>query len=609
MSAADMGSDGIIGSTITHYRIVDRIGQGGMGVVYKAEDTMLDRTVALKFLPPGMATDESVEKRFILEAKAASSLDHANIAVIHEISRTEDGRLFIAMGYYEGETLEDKIDAGALEIEKAVDYAMQMAKGLVAAHEKGIVHRDIKPGNAIVTPGGDLKILDFGLAKMQDVTMTMDDVSLGTMAYMSPEQARNAPVDHRTDLWAAGVVLYEMLAGQRPFPGAYQAALLYAAANEPHPPVTNHRPEVPEWLSHIVDRLLEKDPESRYQSAEELVRALESGAGVATVSSATQVGPPVTTVQDPALSGQAFDPARFSQIAATGQHPASQMFPAGTLSGEYPSGFPVPPPPGRNRAILWGGGTAVAVLLLAVAAWGLGWLQAGSRVSEITEEQRAEARSLYGTALGLRADRQFSLSRMNLEQALELDSTYSEAWATLSAVDMALQDYDSAIDHAGRAVRLDPESTVGYFNLALGLEGKGRYAEAITIYEKAIDIDPTFVAGYSAWAYRLIEMEREEEALSVLARGLSSAPNSPLTYLLYKNAGKAYLALGKNEEAVGALEESVSLKQGNPEALNLLARAYEAVGLTADARKYWRLYADVETDPAKRRAAEERLKQ
>ena len=208
----------MIDKIISHYRIIEKIGAGGMGVIYKAEDTKLDRTVALKFLPPAFATDPTNKERFIQEAKSASALQHSNICTIHEIGETDDGQMYIAMDYYEGETLQSKIEKGKLKIDEAVDYTIQIAKGLQKAHEKGIVHRDIKPSNIVITSDGEAKILDFGLAKFGgQAKLTKSGSTLGTIAYMSPEQARGDEVDHRSDLWSLGVILFEMVTGELPF--------------------------------------------------------------------------------------------------------------------------------------------------------------------------------------------------------------------------------------------------------------------------------------------------------------------------------------------------------------------------------------------------------
>lgn len=191
-----------------------------MGVVHKARDPRLDRLVAIKVLPPGVTRDDNAKQRFLLEAKAASALDHPNICTIHEIDETPDGQLYLVMAYYDGETLTQKIARGPLGLDEALDVAMQVGEGLARAHAAGIVHRDIKPANLMVTPGGMVKILDFGLAKLAGAeALTQTGTTVGTVAYMSPEQARGQDVDHRSDLWSLGVVLYEMLAGTPPFPG------------------------------------------------------------------------------------------------------------------------------------------------------------------------------------------------------------------------------------------------------------------------------------------------------------------------------------------------------------------------------------------------------
>ena len=210
----------MIGQTVSHYEILGHLGAGGMGVVYKARDLKLDRTVALKFLPPDLTRDPEAKQRFVHEAKTASTLQHANVCVVHDIDETTDGQMFISMEYLEGETLTRKIERGPLPIDEAIDIAIQVAKGLTAAHQHGIVHRDIKPANILITSGGVAKIVDFGLAKLSGRTlMTREGSTLGTAAYMSPEQAHGEPADQRTDIWAMGVVVYEMLTGKHPFAG------------------------------------------------------------------------------------------------------------------------------------------------------------------------------------------------------------------------------------------------------------------------------------------------------------------------------------------------------------------------------------------------------
>jgi serine/threonine protein kinase/Tfp pilus assembly protein PilF len=267
----------MIGTTISHYKILEKLGEGGMGVVYKAKDTKLERHVALKFLPSDFTRDVAAKERFIQEAKAASSLEHTNICNIHEINETEDGQLFIVMACYEGESLKQKIERGPFKLEEALDIAIQVAQGLAKAHEKGIVHRDIKPANVHVTNDGVAKILDFGLAKLGDRSkLTKEGTTLGTAAYMSPEQAQGEEVDSRTDIWSLGIVLFEMITGQIPFKGEYEQAMVYSIINEHPEPMTGLRTGVPMELERITNKALAKNADERYQNVGDLLVDLKN---------------------------------------------------------------------------------------------------------------------------------------------------------------------------------------------------------------------------------------------------------------------------------------------------------------------------------------------
>ncbi|MCH7772591.1 MAG: protein kinase, partial [Bacteroidetes bacterium] len=267
----------MIGKTISHYKILEKLGGGGMGIVYKATDTKLDRTVALKFLPPHMLADKEAEQRFISEAKAASSFDHPNICTIHEIGKTDDDQLFIVMAYYQGETLKKKIERGPFKIEEAIDIVSQVAEGLKRAHKKGIVHRDIKPANIFITNDGIAKILDFGLVKVSTQTqLTVIGTTMGTVGYMSPEQTKGEEVDHRTDIWSLGIILYEMVTGKSPFKGEYDQAIMYSILNENPQPITGLRTGVPMELERIVNKILIKNQEERYQNIADILVDLKN---------------------------------------------------------------------------------------------------------------------------------------------------------------------------------------------------------------------------------------------------------------------------------------------------------------------------------------------
>jgi len=270
----------MIGKTISHYKILEKLAEGGMGVIYKAEDLKLERIVALKFLPPELTRDKKAKERFVHEAKAASALEHRNICNIHEIDEISiEGRnqIFICMAYYEGETLEHKIQRGPLKIDEAIDIAIQISEGLAVAHEAKIIHRDIKPANVIITGRAEVKIIDFGIAKLADrKKLTEAGAALGTLDYMSPEQIRGNQVDHRSDIFTFGAVFYEMVAGQKPFKGEFDHILVYSIVNETPEPVTALRSGVPTELERIIDKALNKSEKERYQHMDEVLVDLKA---------------------------------------------------------------------------------------------------------------------------------------------------------------------------------------------------------------------------------------------------------------------------------------------------------------------------------------------
>ena len=268
----------MIGQTISHYKITEKLGEGGMGVVYKATDTELNRPVALKFLAPHLLRDEEGRKRFRREAQAAAALDHPNICTVYEIGQAED-QSFIAMAFLEGRTLSKRIADGPLKLPEALSIAIQMGEGLEAAHDKGVVHRDIKPDNVMLMKGsrGLVKLMDFGLAQLAESSkLTREGTTLGTPIYMSPEQALGESTDKRSDVWALGVVLYEMVAGRPPFQGEVDQAVIYSIANQQHEPLTAVRTGVPKELERIVDKCLAKQAEERYQHVTDLLVDLQA---------------------------------------------------------------------------------------------------------------------------------------------------------------------------------------------------------------------------------------------------------------------------------------------------------------------------------------------
>jgi serine/threonine protein kinase len=300
----------MIGETVGHYEVEARLGGGGMGVVYRARDKKLGRAVALKFLSAHLVASPKAKERFIAEARAASALDHPAIATIHAIEETKDGELYIVMAFYEGETIAARLARhGAIPVGQSLELALQAAEGLARAHELGIVHRDVKPANLMITPDGRLKVLDFGLAKIEDVRLTDAGTTLGTPAYMSPEQARGSRVDHRTDIWSLGVVLYEMLTGRLPFGGEHREQVLDAVLHaDPAPP--GRWASIPADLDAAVVRALSRAPTARQPTMASFLDELRAvrASRVFTSGADTLVQPAMVTERGSALRARGTSP-------------------------------------------------------------------------------------------------------------------------------------------------------------------------------------------------------------------------------------------------------------------------------------------------------------
>lgn len=269
----------MIGQTVSHYRILEKLGEGGMGVVYKAQDEKLNRPVALKFLPHHVSASEMEKNRFLQEAQAAATLNHPNICVIHDIKEEEGPKgtshQFIVMEFVDGTTLRNKFETEPLKISDAITYGIQIGEALQEAHSKGIVHRDIKADNIMVNSKNQIKVMDFGLAKLKgSLKLTRSSSTVGTLAYMAPEQIQGGEVDLRSDIFSFGVVLFEMVTGRTPFRGEHEAAIVYSIANEEPERLDKYRPDAPQDLQHIISACLEKDPQDRYQSMGEIIREL-----------------------------------------------------------------------------------------------------------------------------------------------------------------------------------------------------------------------------------------------------------------------------------------------------------------------------------------------
>ncbi len=609
----------MIGTTVSHYSILERLGGGGMGVVYKAEDTKLKRHVALKFLPPQLTADPEAKERFIQEARSASAVDHPNVCTVHEIDETADGQVFICMAYVEGESLRARLARGPLEVEEALNIARQVAEGLAQAHLRGVVHRDIKPANLMLTGDGAVKIVDFGLATLAgQARITRTGQVAGTAAYMSPEQARGAAVDARSDLWSLGVVLYEMLTGKLPFPGDSEHGVLVAIAHDDFPPLESLRPGLPPQLAATVTRCLLKDPADRYRSAGELLADLEKVRRSLSLSSApTLTGvPPVSAVRRRTVAIAAAAGVAAAAVALFALVPAAReaVRGVGRMWGTRQQHMAVLPftnvgDDPANRAfcdglteILTSQLTQVETLRGAVSVVP----QSELRVRGIRAP--SDARRIFGTNLALTGSVQ--RGRNGLRLALNLVDTEKSRQLRSRVIDEPLSNLTAVEDQALVAVmgmlelELRPEART---KLRAGgtadSEAQDQYVHAlgalhnslgppdpvlaIAALKRAVALDPSFALAQAALGEAYLVLYRNgkdprsvDEAVAacrIAARLDRSLPQVQVTL------GLIGMATGKYEDAVTSFKRAIELSPTDAEALAELGRAYAKLQRTSEA--------------------------
>lgn len=606
-----------------------------MGAVYKAEDTKLKRIVALKFLPPELTPDEDAKERFIHEAQAASALDHPNICNIHEINQTDEGQMFIAMACYEGETLKVRIAKGEIRIEGALQIAIQVAQGLQQAHEKGIVHRDIKPANIVVTKDGVAKILDFGLAKLAgQAKLTKTGSTLGTAAYMSPEQAKGEEVDQRTDIWSLGVVFYELLSGRLPFRGEHEAALLYSIVHESPVPITTYRADVPAPLTLIISKALEKERTERYQSARELVDDLNKAAATPVAVPKQEKSIVVLPFVDmsPQKDQEYFCDgiaeelmnalAKLQHLRVASQTSArsfkgkgldvraiGQTLNVGTVlegsirKAEQKLRIAVQLVNVEDGYQLWSERydrqlddvfavqDEISRAILEALKIKLGLGEDERRVKRYTENLEAYQLFLKGRFyLNERSAASLKKSLEYFDEALQKDAGYALAYAGMADSYLLLgwygdlrpnESYSRARSAVKRALELDPSLAEAHTSLAAIKEAfDWDFAGAEQEFQKAIELNPNYATARHWYGLYLARMGRYEEAHRQLQRALELDPFSPTINI---NVGVAYYLEREYAQAVPRFRKALEIDPGFLPAHASLGRVLVEQGLHEEA--------------------------
>lgn len=601
----------IIGQKISHYSIIGKLGEGGMGIVYKAEDLKLGRAVAIKFLPSHLASSEESKARFMREAKSVASLNHPNILGIYEIDE-EDSDLFIVMEYVDGETLKSylpKVTKGTgLPVVQAIDWIEQIANGLKTAHNMNIIHRDIKTENIMITKDGRMKIMDFGLAKLMDhAGITKTGTSLGTLSYMSPEQSHGLPADNRSDIWSLGVVFYEILTGELPFKSEHEAGLFYIIANETPTAPNLMNKKVPHQIDGLVMKMLEKDPDKRFQNVNELLKALDAvkldiqNTGSEDKDKAIVVLP-FDNISPDADSDYFTDGLTEELIASLSKLKNIRLVPR-TTSMRYKGTNKDIKTIGRElgtRYILAGSvrkfqdNLRITVELIDVDKDSQLWAETfKGKLSDVfdiqekvskeivdalriklspTEKVVLEKRSTLNSEafdLYLRArDFLYRMTKTNIHFAIQLfqkaitvDPRYASAYAGLSESYAYLFLYfernktllDKAIEASLKAMMYDATLSEAYAALALAHYNGNSLAEATTAGEKAIELDPNNFTGIWILGRIYHSTDRDKEAIELYKKVIVLNPDF---YSAYMDLCASYEKLGLKDEYNNILMKS-----------------------------------------------------
>jgi serine/threonine protein kinase/Flp pilus assembly protein TadD len=544
----------MIGKTISHYRILEELGRGGMGVVYKATDLKLDRMVAIKFLPPHLSTSEDTKARFMQEAKAAAALNHPNILSVYEIDE-EDGGMFFVMEYVEGTTLKHHIanlkSGTGIPVSQAIEWTSRIAEGLQAAHQENIVHRDIKPENIMLTREGKLKIMDFGIAKLKSSSgLTKTGVSLGTLSYMSPEQVQGIVADHRSDIWSLGVVLYEMLTADQPFKAEHEAALLYLVVNEEPPVPSLMDRKIPHQMDVVIKKMLAKDRSERYQNMNEVLKSLQE-ARSAIDKTPLQVQTKAIAVLpfgniSPDKESDYFSDGLTEELIINLSRLKDIRVVPRTTSMAYQGSTKDARAIGKElgtRYILAGSvrkfqdNLRIAVELVDVDADAQLWAETyKGKLADVFDIQEQVSKQIVDALMvklspsekvvltkrstespeafdyHLRArNALYRMTRNDMnsalhlfQRAIELDGRYASAYAGLGETyswlyfqfDRKEMYLDKALEASLKALMYDPTLSEAYASLSLAHFGKKAFDEALTSGKKAIELDPNNFIAY-----------------------------------------------------------------------------------------------------------------
>jgi len=605
----------MIGQTVSHYKILEKLGEGGMGVVYKAEDTKLDRTVAIKFLPSHLSGSADNKSRFVQEAKSAAALNHPNILNIFEIDE-RDGSMFIVMEYVAGETLASKIGKSKSEtgvpLMQSIAWIYQIAQGLKAAHERNVIHRDIKPQNLMVTPDKEIKIMDFGLAKMKSkASITKTGTSLGTLSYMSPEQAQGISADHRSDIWSLGVVFYELLTSEVPFKAEHEAGLTYLIMNQdPASPSSLDR-RIPQSVDHVVLKMMIKERDRRFQNMNEVIQALdelkkeiEEGSSSASKKKAIAVLPFDNISSD--KENEYFGDGLTEELIANLSRLKEMRVISRTTTMQYKGTKKDIKIIGRElgaRYLMEGSvrkfGDDLRITAQLIDVEDDSQLWAGTfkgKLADIFDIQETVAKQIVDALmvklsptekvvlakrstvvpeafdLNLRA-RNF-LSRLTrndinaaiqlFQRAIELDVRYAAAYAGLGEA-YASQYFnyerkpvwlDMAIEAALKALVYDPTLSEAYASLALAYFNKKSIDEALTAGNRATELDPNNHTAYWIIGRIYHSTDRDREAVEHYKKVISLAPDF---YSAYGDLGVAYERLGELEKWKDIREKALEM--------------------------------------------------